>query len=114
MQQFLVYYPDVCLELNVFRAFSRPSSGAQRLQWQPLVLPSYRGDSRAVFVVGPVDVESAHESTDREQMYVAMNELNIPQILISLVRMILILMQSQIKIQSKLSAPFKIHEGVRN
>ena len=24
------------------------------MQWQPLVLPSYRGDSRAVFVVGPV------------------------------------------------------------
>jgi hypothetical protein len=23
------------------------------MQWQPLVLPSYRGDSRAVFVVGP-------------------------------------------------------------
>jgi hypothetical protein len=37
----------------MFRAFSRPSSGAQRLQCQPLVLPSYRGDSRAVFVVGP-------------------------------------------------------------
>ena len=37
----------------MFRVFSRPSSGAQRLQWQPLVLPSYRGDSRAVFVVGP-------------------------------------------------------------
>jgi hypothetical protein len=37
----------------MFRAFSRPSSGAQWLQWQPLVLPSYRGDSRAVFVVGP-------------------------------------------------------------
>ena len=36
-----------------FGAFSRPSSGAQWLQWQPLVLPSYRGDSRAVFVVGP-------------------------------------------------------------
>ena len=36
----------------MFRAFPRPSSGAQRLQWQPLVLPSYRGDSRAVFVVG--------------------------------------------------------------
>jgi hypothetical protein len=32
---------------------SRPSSGAQWLQWQPLVLPSYRGDSRAVFVVEP-------------------------------------------------------------
>jgi hypothetical protein len=24
------------------------------MQWQPLVLLSYRGDSRAVFVVGPV------------------------------------------------------------
>ena len=39
------------LQLNMFRAFSRPSSGAQ---WQPLFLTSYRGDSRAVFVVGPV------------------------------------------------------------
>ena len=50
---FSVYYLDFCLQLNMFRAFSRPSSGAQWLQWQPLVLPSYRGDSRAVFVVGP-------------------------------------------------------------
>jgi hypothetical protein len=41
-------YPDVCLQLSIFRAFSRPSSRAQWLQWQPLVLPSYRGDSRAV------------------------------------------------------------------
>jgi hypothetical protein len=49
---FSVYYPDVCLQLNMFRKFSRPSSGAQWLQWQPLVLLSYRGDSRAVFVVG--------------------------------------------------------------
>ena len=50
---FPVYYPDVYLQLNMFRVVSRPSSGAQWLQWQPLVLPSYRGDSRAVFVVGP-------------------------------------------------------------
>jgi len=49
---FSFYYPDVCLQLNMFRAFSRPSSGAQWLQWQPLVLPSYCGDSRPVFVVG--------------------------------------------------------------
>jgi len=35
----------------MFRAFPRPSSGAQWLQWQPLVLPSYHGDSRAMFVV---------------------------------------------------------------
>ena len=48
---FSVYSPDVCSQLNMFRAFSRPSSGAQKLQWQPLVLPSYRGDSRAVLVV---------------------------------------------------------------
>ena len=38
----------------MFRAFSHPSSGARWLQWQPLVLPSYRGDSRAVFAVAPV------------------------------------------------------------
>ena len=50
---FSVYYPDFCLQLNMFRAFFRPSSGAQWLQWQPLFFPSYRGDSRAVFVVGP-------------------------------------------------------------
>ena len=50
---FSVYYPDVCLQLNVFREFSRPSPGAQWLQWQPLVLPSYRGDSHALFVFGP-------------------------------------------------------------
>jgi hypothetical protein len=50
---FPVYYPDVYLQLNMFPVYSRPSSGAQWLQWQPLVLPSYRGDSRAVFVVGP-------------------------------------------------------------
>ena len=50
---FSVYYPDVYLQLNMFRVFSRPSSKAQWLQWQPLVLHSYRGDSRAVFVVGP-------------------------------------------------------------
>jgi len=48
---FPVYYPDVYLQLNMFRALSRTSSGAQWLQWQPLVLPSERGDSRAVFVV---------------------------------------------------------------
>jgi hypothetical protein len=38
---------DVYLQLNVFRVSPRPSSGAQ-LQYQPLVLPSERGDSSAV------------------------------------------------------------------
>jgi hypothetical protein len=32
----------------MFRASSRPSSGAQQLQQQPLVLPLERGDSSAV------------------------------------------------------------------
>jgi hypothetical protein len=43
-----VYYPDLYLQLNVFWACSRPSSGAQQLQQEPLVLPSERGDSSAV------------------------------------------------------------------
>jgi hypothetical protein len=42
-----VYYPDVYLQLNMFRAFSRPSSGAQQLQEQSQVLPSEGGDSSA-------------------------------------------------------------------
>jgi len=53
MKQFSSLFYDGHLQLNMFRAFPRPSSGAQWLQWQPLVLPSYRGDSRAVFMVGP-------------------------------------------------------------
>jgi len=51
----------------MFRAFSRPSSGAQWLQWKPLVLPSYRGDSRAVFVFGPAGPNTKaarHEMSD--------------------------------------------------
>jgi hypothetical protein len=58
---FSVYYPDVYLQLIMFRSFSRPSSGAQWLQWQPLVLPSYCGDSRAVFVVGPARPRTQHD-----------------------------------------------------
>jgi hypothetical protein len=45
-------------------------------------------------------------------MYVAMNELNIPQKLIRPVRM-MSNTHSKIKIQSKLSAPFIIHKGIR-
>jgi len=39
---------DVYVWLNMFRASSRPSSGAQQLQEQPLVLPLERGGSSAV------------------------------------------------------------------
>jgi hypothetical protein len=64
---FPVYYPDVYLQLNMFRAFSRPSSGAQLLQWQPMVLPSYRCDSRAVFVVGPAGRPGGRPARPRTQ-----------------------------------------------
>jgi hypothetical protein len=43
-----VYYADVYLQLNVFWASSHPSSGAQQLQWQPLVLPLDCGGSSSV------------------------------------------------------------------
>jgi hypothetical protein len=39
---------DVYLQLNIFRASSRPSSGAQQLQQQPLILSLERGGSSAV------------------------------------------------------------------
>jgi hypothetical protein len=39
---------DVYVQLKIFRAFSLPSSGAQQLQYQPLVLLLERGDSSAV------------------------------------------------------------------
>jgi hypothetical protein len=57
-----VYYPDVYLQLNMFRASSRPSSGAQQLQQQPLVLPLERGDSSAVGcgLAGRPDYDQQH------------------------------------------------------
>jgi hypothetical protein len=33
------------------------------MQWQPLVLPSYRGDSRAVLGVGPAGRHAYHHDT---------------------------------------------------
>jgi hypothetical protein len=48
MQKFLQFIIWIYLQLNMFRASSRPSSGAQQLQQQPLVIPLQRGDSSAV------------------------------------------------------------------
>jgi hypothetical protein len=45
---FLSLLLDVYVQLNMFRASSHPSSGAQQLQQQPLVLPLQRGDSSPV------------------------------------------------------------------
>jgi hypothetical protein len=60
-----------------------------------------------------IDFKSAYDSTDKERMYEAMNELNIPEKLIRLVKRIMSNMHSQIKIQLNLSAPFIIHKGVQ-
>jgi hypothetical protein len=42
------------------------------MQWQPLVLPSYRGESRVVFVVGPV---SRHDTKVKPEAATAVIEL---------------------------------------
>jgi hypothetical protein len=61
---------DVYVQLNMFRAPSRSSSGPQ-LQYQPLVLPSERGDScavgrgRASRQTGPTGTNSAAIATLR-------------------------------------------------
>jgi carbamoylphosphate synthase large subunit len=60
-----------------------------------------------------IDLNKVYDSSDREQMYVAKNELNIPQKLIRLVKMIISNIHSQTKTQSKLSAPFIIHKDVK-
>jgi hypothetical protein len=68
---FPLYYPDVYLQLNMFRAFSRPSSGAQWLQWQPLILPSYRGDGGAMYMVRSAD----HDTKVKSEAATAVTEL---------------------------------------
>jgi hypothetical protein len=68
MQQFSIYYPDVYLQLNMFREFSHPSSRAQWLQWQPLVLPSYRGDSHC-------DSDCYHDTKVKPEAATAVTEL---------------------------------------
>jgi len=60
-----------------------------------------------------IDFKSAYDSIDMEQIYVAVNELNISQKLIRLVKTKMSNMQKQIKIHSKLSSPFILHNGVR-
>jgi len=58
---------DAHLQLIMFRASSRPSSGAQQLQEQPLVSPSVRGGSSAVGRVwaGPTTTNSTAITTLR-------------------------------------------------
>jgi len=48
MQKFLKFLLDIYVQLNMFRVSSRPLSGAQQLQYQPLGLPLERGGSSVV------------------------------------------------------------------
>ena len=59
-----------------------------------------------------INFKTVYDSTEREQMYEAMNEINTPDKLIRLVKMIMSNMLSHIKIQLKLSVPSIIHKGV--
>jgi hypothetical protein len=43
-----VYYLNIYVQLNMFQTSSRPSSGAQQLQQQPLVLTLEHGGSSVV------------------------------------------------------------------
>jgi hypothetical protein len=56
---------DVYIQLIMFRASSRPSSGTQQLQQQPLVLPLERGGISAVGRgrVGPTTTNSTATTT---------------------------------------------------
>jgi hypothetical protein len=76
---FSVHCPEVCLQLNIFLAFSRPSSRAQWLRCQSLVLPSYLGDSRAVFLVGParprIQQDCHHDTKVKPEATTAVIEL---------------------------------------
>jgi hypothetical protein len=65
---FPVYYPNVYLQLNMFRASSRPSSVAQQLQYQPLVLTSERGDSSVLVVVGYPTRPTKRKNNKREKL----------------------------------------------
>jgi hypothetical protein len=56
--------------------------------------------------------KSAYNCNDREPIFEAMNELNIPEKLIRLVKMTMSIVQSQAKIQSKLSALSTAFTGV--
>jgi hypothetical protein len=69
-------------------------------------MKEFRISSHLLFI----DFKSVYDRTDREQMYEAKNELNIPEKLIRLVKRNMI---SQIKIQLKISAPLITHKGVQ-
>ena len=95
--------PHVENKLGLYQTGFRPGKSAinQIFGWRQILgkIKEFGFSIHLYFI----DFKSAYDSIDRKQIYVAMNELNIPHKLIRLVKMIMSNMQNQIKIQSKLS-----------
>jgi sorting nexin-29 len=60
-----------------------------------------------------IDFKAAYDSMDRRRLYAAMEELNIPQKLIALVKAALSNTQCQVKIQNRFSEPLNVKNGVQ-
>jgi hypothetical protein len=60
-----------------------------------------------------IDFKAAYGSTDRRPLYAAMEELNIPQKLIALVKAALNNTQCRVRIQNRFSEPVNVKNGVR-
>ena len=59
-----------------------------------------------------VDFKAAYDSIDRRSLYAAMEELNVSQKLIALVKATMNNTQCRVKIQNKLSEPINVKNGV--
>jgi sorting nexin-29 len=60
-----------------------------------------------------IDFKTAYDSIDRRRLYAAMEELNIPQKLIALVKAALSNTQCQVKIQNRFSETLNVKNGVQ-
>ena len=60
-----------------------------------------------------IDIKAAYDSKDRHRVYAAMEELNIPQNLIALVKATMNNTQCQVKIKNRFSEPINVKNGVQ-
>ena len=59
-----------------------------------------------------IDFKAAYDSIDRHHLYAAMDELNIPQKLIALVKATMNNTECRIKIKNRFSEPINVKNGV--
>ena len=69
----------------------------------------YTKDTHHLFI----DFKAAYDSIDRSRLYAAVEELNIPQKLIALVKATMNNTQCRVKIQNRFSAPINTKNGIR-